>query len=127
MDVDVIVKTFLRPLALLRLLRSIVRHYPETPVTVADDGGLRRGADASSRRVCAFVDAHPQVRLLELPFNSGISAGRNHLVRSTRAPFVLLLDDDYRFTEDTRIECLVTDMLSEDQPVLLELQDDLKI
>jgi len=107
MDVDVIVKTFLRPLALARLLRSIARYYPDARVTVADDGGLRQGADVNSRRACAYIDAHPQIRLLELPFNSGVSAGRNHLIRSTHAPFVLLLDDDYRFTEATRVERLV--------------------
>jgi hypothetical protein len=82
-------------------------------VSIADDGGLRTGADFDSCEVCRFIDEHPNMRLIELPFDSGVSEGRNRLIRETQRPFLLILDDDYCFTENTRIEQMLDRALSD--------------
>ncbi len=51
-----------------------------------------------------------------LPFNVGVSAGRNALVDRTSRPYLLLLDDDRVFTEGTRIEALL-DVLDADPSI----------
>ncbi len=106
-SVDFAVTTFLRPRALLRLLRSIRRSYPRVLVTIADDGDLRKATDRASRSCCRLIDADPRIVLHTLPFDSGPSEARNLLIARTRAPYILLLDDDCCFTEQTRVETLL--------------------
>ncbi len=105
-ELDFGIKTFLRPAALRRLLESIRQFYPEAQVTIADDGNLREGRDADSVACCQLIDAQPRFRLLPLPFAAGVSAGRNALVAATNRPFLLFLDDDFFFSDATRIDRL---------------------
>jgi GT2 family glycosyltransferase len=88
-----VIKTFQRPQALSRLIRSIRRYYPQLAIAVADDGFT-----PSPRN---------DVDYLRLPNDVGLSAGRNALLRHIRTPFFLLLDDDLEFTRKTRIERLL--------------------
>ncbi|HLJ09591.1 MAG TPA: glycosyltransferase, partial [Planctomycetaceae bacterium] len=105
-SIDFIVKTFLRPQALLRLLRSVSQHYPDARLTIADDGNLRQSEDADSRACCALIDENERFVLHTLPFATGVTPGRNLLVDKTDRPFLLLLDDDFCFNAETRIERL---------------------
>lgn len=74
-----IIHTFKRPDCLSRLLESIKEYYPNTPVIVYDDS----------------------------EFDRGLSWGRNHLVSQVKTKYFLLLDDDFVFTNETKIERLV--------------------
>lgn len=103
-SVDFVIKTFLRPVALQRLIVSIRKYYPTARVTVADDGNLRSCRDSASSVCCSIIDATPDLRLLELPFASGVAPGRNSLVKESSRPFLLFLDDDFEFTEVTNIK-----------------------
>jgi GT2 family glycosyltransferase len=87
-----IIKTFQRPQALERLIRSIRCYYPHLTIAVADDG----------------ITPSPRcdVDYLRLPIDVGLSAGRNALLRHINTPYFLLLDDDLEFTRKTRIERL---------------------
>jgi GT2 family glycosyltransferase len=87
-----IIKTFQRPKALDRLIRSIRRFYPQLAIAVADDG--------------IWPSPRRDVDYLRLPADVGLSAGRNVLLRHIRTPYFLLLDDDLEFTRTTRIEHL---------------------
>ena len=80
-DVTAIVKTFERPRELARLLESIRRLYPALLVVVADD----------SRVPCQL----PGVELVRLPFDSGVSAGRQAALERVRTRYVWVLDDDF--------------------------------
>jgi len=100
---EILVKSFLRPECLLRCLRSIKEHYPDVPIHVADDS-LRDGEEYSWEfRRCQMVQG---VEWHQLPFDTGLSAGRNHMVKHANAPYVLICDDDFVFTEETRIDKL---------------------
>jgi len=88
------VKTFERPKSLQRLLKSIRHFYPNLPVVVADDSRRARPIEG--------------VNYLRLPHDVGLSAGRNALVESTETPYFLLLEDDFEFTEETKLEMLLS-------------------
>lgn len=105
-QIDTLIKTFWRPQALRRLLESIDRYYPAAHVTIADDGDLADADDAESRACCRLIEAHADWQLVTLPFESGVVRGRNALVDRATRPYLLFLDDDFCFTEETRIEKL---------------------
>jgi glycosyltransferase involved in cell wall biosynthesis len=91
-----VVKTFERPKALRRLLRSILRMYPELAIIVVDDS--QQPTDV------------PGVQTIVLPYNTGLSAGRREGLRHVRTKYVLILDDDYVFYRYTKLEAALGQM-----------------
>ena len=63
--VTALVKTFERPHILRRLVASIKRLYPTLPIVVVDD----------SREPSSLAEVHT----IPMPYDSGISAGRNRV------------------------------------------------
>ncbi len=88
-----IVKTFERPHCLDMLIKSIRKFYPEVPIMVADD----------SKNPIPRQDVEYHV----LPFDSGVSKGRNFLMNQVKTPYFVLLDDDLCFINETKIEWLL--------------------
>lgn len=88
-DVTAVIKTFERPRILKRLIRSIRRFYPLLKIVVADD----------SRKPTAI----PGVETVILPFDSGVSAGRNAALNAVKTKYVLMLDDDFIFFRNTAL------------------------
>ncbi|MDQ0339008.1 glycosyltransferase involved in cell wall biosynthesis [Caldalkalibacillus uzonensis] len=91
--VTAIIKTFERPHCLNRLVDSIKKYYPDLPIIVADD----------SLKPVPRSDVEYHI----LPFDSGLPKGRNFLIQQVKTPYVLVLDDDYCFIEETKIEKLL--------------------
>lgn len=89
-QVTLVIKTFERPALLHRLVDSIRRLYPSVPVIVVDD----------SRNPTTL----PGVETITLPFDQGVSVGRQAGIDRVRTPFVMMLDDDFVFFRATRIE-----------------------
>lgn len=87
--VTILIKTFERPQILARLVASIRRLYPSLPILVVDD----------SRAPSALAT----VETIALPFDSGVSAGRQAGLDRVRTPYVLILDDDFIFQHDTQL------------------------
>ncbi len=85
-----IIKTFERPKTLKRLLSSLWRCYPHMHVIVADD----------SRK----PQKHDGAETIILPYDSGVSAGRQKALDAVKTPYVLLLDDDFIFYTETKLE-----------------------
>lgn len=88
-SLTVMVKTFERPAACRRLLDSIERLFPGLGVIVVDD----------SRSPVR----HRGVETVVLPFDSGVSAGRNAGLARVQTPFFVLADDDLVFFHRTRL------------------------
>jgi glycosyltransferase involved in cell wall biosynthesis len=82
-----LIKTFERPRTVRRLIASIRRRYPTLPIIVADD----------SRQPEAIAGTDYVI----LPHDSGVSAGRQAGLDRVTTPFVLVLDDDFVFSETT--------------------------
>lgn len=87
--VTAIVKTFERPSELERLLGSIRRLFPLLPVIVADDS--------------RSPTSHPAVRTIALPFDVGVSAGRQAALAAVETEYTWVLDDDFVLYRGTKL------------------------
>ena len=94
-SLSIIIKTFNRPASLINLLRSIQRLQMPYPVLIADDS--RQSSKALVEKLFPALN----ITYLELPFDTGLSAGRNILVDHVKTDCFLLCDDDYVFDERT--------------------------
>jgi len=86
----IIVKTFERPKCAKRLIESVRRFYPNIRIIVVDDS-----KDPEELLDCDYI---------KMPFDSGLSAGRNLALSKVTTPYFVLLDDDLVFTEKTHLE-----------------------
>ena len=87
--VTAVIKTFQRPRRCRALIATIRHHYPGLPIVVVDDS---RGPGD-----------YPGCRVVRLPFDSGLSAGRNAGLAATETEYVLNLDDDFLFYSATAL------------------------
>ena len=88
-----VIKTFERPHKLFALVQSIRLYYPKLRVVIVDD---------SNESLEHRWDEYTVYKHVE--YDVGLSEGRNIAVRNVRTPYTLLLDDDFYFTENTKIE-----------------------
>lgn len=96
-EVTFIIKTFKRYDCLDILLKSIKKFYPEAIVIIADDNNPQ-----DYRKLFYVVwKKLLNLRVLKLPFDSGLSFGRNKMVEHSNTKYIFLLDDDFIFTEKT--------------------------
>ncbi|XP_018426744.1 PREDICTED: beta-1,4 N-acetylgalactosaminyltransferase 2 [Nanorana parkeri] len=93
--VTITTKTFLRYEKLRELLRSLRLYYPDIKVIVADD----------NENIEKIED--PNVEQYIMPYAKGWFAGRNLAVSQVTTKYFLWVDDDFLFTEQTKIEQLV--------------------
>ncbi|MTI18200.1 glycosyltransferase family 2 protein [Rhodobacteraceae bacterium RKSG542] len=94
--VTVVVKTFERPDMISRCVASVRRLHPTLPIIIADD----------SEQPTLF-DGDQHTCVLELPFDTGISAGRNRAIELVTTPYYILIDDDHVFEKDANIESII--------------------
>ena len=93
-----------RRVLLLSLLDSIRKDHKHAAIRimVADDGDGDR--EASAHRDALRKQG---IDVILLGAGSGLSYGRNELVRAARTPFVALMDDDLEFHESTNLTMMV--------------------
>jgi hypothetical protein len=89
-DVTLLVKTFERPHLARRLIDSVIRVHPSLRIVLADDS--------------ATPMRDPRAKLVALPYDSGLSAGRNAALAEIDTPFFVLADDDFVFFRETRLD-----------------------
>ncbi|NBC86057.1 MAG: glycosyltransferase [Bacteroidetes bacterium] len=112
-DVSLIIKTFERPDCLERLLASIRKHdYDRCPVLVADDSR----SPFRSRILDAFSDVVDEY--VVLPHKSGVSAGRNELLRRVQTDYFVIHDDDFVYGEETDIGAAHRQLIASDLDLL---------
>ncbi len=118
-DFEILIKSFLRMNLLRRLLNSIAEHYPGITVRIIDDSVPEKGLTlppkqqkiletvlTARKEIVKFVDRHPNFHLYSLPFDSGLSAGRNFLVSKVEASYFVIMDDDFVVTKRTNLNKL---------------------
>lgn len=96
-DVSVLIKTFNRRKSLIRLLHSLEKLNCLLPVLIADDSKAPYRDEILSRFPKLDIQYHV------LPFDSGLSEGRNVLLKHTKTRYFLLCDDDFRFDNKIKI------------------------
>lgn len=104
-----IIKTFKRYSHLKELLISIRKFYPDNKVIISDDNKPSEFKHLFYQRWKNRLN----IELIRLPFNSGLSMGRNKMVELVKTPYTLLLEDDFVFTEETDISKFKTLIESE--------------
>lgn len=85
-NVTFIFKSFERQSMARRLVRNILKYYPDVRIVIADD----------SRN--PLVINRPNVEIINLPFNSGLSVGIAAALNIVTTPFVIRVDDDELLT-----------------------------
>ena len=90
-NVTFILKSFERQKLVKGLVKNIQRMYPGTSIIIADDSSVPLTAES------------PGVRVLHLPFNSGLGAGLHAALAQVQTPFVMRMDDDELLTLKTMV------------------------
>jgi hypothetical protein len=83
---------FRRPYLVRRLYDSIRARYPRVRIVIAENGDRP-----------AQLPADENLRMLNLPFDCGISASRNALIDALDTPYLWLLDDDEVLTDESDV------------------------
>jgi GT2 family glycosyltransferase len=110
--ISIVVKTFEREECLVALLESVRALGLTLPVLVADDSKKPQGEQIRQR----FSDLNLDYQ--DLPFDMGLSAGRNHLLDRVKTEFFLLLDDDYVLDERTDLAAAIRMLEDKDLDIL---------
>jgi len=92
--------SFNRPAKLSRLLESIERFYPGASVAIAENGLTGWWNETLETR-----DGNRRVLLL--PFDAGCSAARNCLIDRCETEYLLFLEEDFVFTQETDLQPLI--------------------
>ena len=90
-NVTFIVKSFERQNLVKGLCRNITHMYPGAQVIIADDSKKPLEIDI------------PKVKVIHLPFNSGLSAGLAAALKEVKTPYIVRLDDDELLTVRSRV------------------------
>ncbi|XP_077985158.1 beta-1,4 N-acetylgalactosaminyltransferase 1-like [Glandiceps talaboti] len=98
--VTVVTKTFERYDAVDRLVKSINKFYPKMTIIIADDS-------KETEEIKGFNIKH-----YLMPFAEGYNAGKNLLLSQVRTKYFLWVDDDFIFTERTRLELFIEKLQS---------------
>ncbi len=88
-DITVGIKTFMRT-PQLRLCLDSLRQLEWREVIIADDGPI----DEERELLYQTFGEQMPLKLLRLPFDTGLAAGRNQIVQQCDTPYLLMLDDD---------------------------------
>lgn len=98
-SVDFLITTMDRYDLLDALIRSIYKYYPNANIVVAD-----QSFDFDTE----FWFRYKDVKLLILQPDCGLSYARNMLVSNSFKKYKLILEDDFLFTEKTRLDKMLT-------------------
>ena len=90
MEITAIIPTFERPDTVRNLIKSIHKFYPLMKILVGDN----------SKEPVLWRDA---VNIL-VPYDCGVSEARNRLLSRVETRYVLVLDDDFVLTAETKVE-----------------------
>ena len=111
-DITILVTTFERPGILFNCLESIRHFYADIKITVVDNG-KERGF------VVKKVRNKYRCQYIKLPYDSGVSLCRNKGLDEIDTDYVVLAEDDFIFTENTKIEKFKTILDADSELVLI--------
>jgi glycosyltransferase involved in cell wall biosynthesis len=98
-DTTCVITCFGRVECLNRTIKEARKRFPQLKIIVADYGD-----PCVSRN---DVDIH------KLSYDIGIAFARNYLIRQVTTPYVLLMDDDHVFTDNTDVQQLYNVMIED--------------
>ncbi|XP_055513236.1 beta-1,4 N-acetylgalactosaminyltransferase 2-like isoform X1 [Leucoraja erinacea] len=93
--VTIVTKTFIRYHKLRILISSIRKFYPKIMIIIADDSKVTEKIEG------------PYIQQYTMPFAKGWFAGRNLAISQVTTKYLLWVDEDFEFTQETKLEKLV--------------------
>jgi glycerol-3-phosphate cytidylyltransferase len=91
--VSILIKSFQRKDSVDNLISSIRKFYPVIPIVVVDDSDVEYNFNYDEN-----------IKTYNIPFDSGVSVGRNFGLMQITTDYFVLCDDDFEFTEKTNLE-----------------------
>lgn len=104
-QITIVIKTFIRHWLAERAIASIrsIPAYKQLPIILVDDSPEKY----SEARKAEFLDRH-NVQYVTLPFDCGLSWGRNTALQLVNTPYFCLIDDDHVFyPSGTKLEFML--------------------
>lgn len=101
-NVTIIIKTMLRPKSLTKLIDSILKIYPNITILIGDDG-----KPSSKDYILNEFKNKNNIYYYNLPYDSGLSYGRNYLLKKVKTKYFLLCDDDFVMDSTLNLEELI--------------------
>lgn len=92
-NVTIMFKSFERQKQVRALVKSIWKYYPGVRIVIADDSAKPLEIPGQAN--------DDKIKILQMPFNSGLSKGLNLALAEIQTPFMVRLDDDVLFTRRT--------------------------
>lgn len=126
---EILIKSFIRFDGLRKLVESIDRFYPGVVVRIADDSPSLDDCKGFPQSHLKRVLTEKEITLKQLekrdnthiyimPFDSGLSAGRNLLVDKCQSRYFVLMEDDFRVIKQTDLSKLEKVIKSSDNIVI---------
>ena len=103
-NVTFMFKSFERQRQARALVRSISQFYPETRIVIADDSSKpleipgRAGDDKRDAGDDKGLAGDDKLKIIQMPFNLGLSRGLNLALAEVKTPFLMRMDDDELLT-----------------------------
>jgi glycosyltransferase involved in cell wall biosynthesis len=98
-EIAIGIKTFFREKTLFKTLDAIEKYFPLSyRLYIADDG--RISVEKEYRYQKLTNEGH---EIIKLPFNCGISTGRNEIIKKVKEDYVLITDDDIELQDSNII------------------------
>lgn len=96
-NITVAVTSFLRPGYLKACLAALHEHLPQAKVIVADDS-----YDVGEKKSSQLDSLNEPFKIIQLPFDSGLSAKRNAIVKAALTDYILLFCEDFRMDPEAK-------------------------
>lgn len=100
-DLTIGIKTFCRPKVLEESLANITNNKLKFKILVSDDSDDEY--KEMNKKIIDKFKFKYDIRLLDLPFDSGLSRGRNEIVNNCNTKYLMIIDDSRYFTNDLPI------------------------
>lgn len=95
-DVTALIITIGRDPFLLECVSSLRREYPEIKIIVGDQNEI------DGRRIKQIGEAGAD-EMIPLPWDCGVPIGRNRVLEEIKTEYLLLIDDDFSFNQDSNL------------------------
>lgn len=104
--------TFMRDDKMKECVESIRKYYPDDWVRIYIADQNENISDETQKYYNNLASKGHVI--VKVPYNSGLSHGRNTLVNQVKEPYLLIVDDDFRFTNKTDLTKLKNVLESKD-------------
>ena len=98
-DLTIIIKTLDRYVCLKPLVKSILKKYGDIKILIGDDSLV-----SCKEKIKKDFKGKDNIIVYDLPYDCGLSYGRNFLVSKVKTKYFCLCDDDFVFDKKTNLE-----------------------